>query len=151
MLLPFSLQAENYALSSSCGTFNHTTVDSNWYAVTNLSTPSLTVSGNRSVWVVLIPDLSAGQTYFETYVTGAHMKASYRIKRGSTVIAQGVQRHQASIARTLMGQRWPVSIVQCHDLPPAGTYNYSVEVMLDVANNQCTVSNAKLLAIELTY
>lgn len=151
MLVPFSLQAEHYGLSSSCGSFSHSTVDSNWYAVTNLS-QSLKVSGNRSVWVVCIPD-GTGQSYFEPYNgSGAEIKVNFRIKRDSTVIHTGFVWLKSPLAMTLMGMRIPPQMIEAYDIDPAsGTYTYSVETMLDVANNVATFSLMKLLVMEVLF
>ena len=152
MLVPFSLQAENYALSSSSGTSTNSTADSTYYDVTNMSV-SLTVSGQKPVWVGLIPDLAGSGCFFEIYSNTFPVQPKFRFTRNGSSIYTG--RHTAtSTACTIsvFGLRLPPGVLQVIDMEPtSGTHTYKLQTMVDTAGNTITIQNAKLLAIELQY
>jgi hypothetical protein len=152
MLIPFSLQKENYALSSSSGTSTNSTADSTYYDVTNMSV-SLTVSGQKPVWVGLIPDLAGNGCFFEIYSSTFPVQPKFRFTRNGSSIYTG--RHtvnDTTCSITVFGLRLPPGVLQVVDLEPtSGTHTYKFQTMVDTAGNTITIQNAKLLAIELQY
>ena len=145
MLIPYYIP-EHYGLSSSCGSFAHSTIDTNWYDVTNLSL-SLKVSGNAPVWCVLIPG-SGSASYIEVGVSsGTVANLNLRFLRDATVV--GYMRFEDNNpAQSSSYYRDPVTKAQCWDFPTGGTYTYKVQVNTNTANNAHAIENAKLLVKE---
>lgn len=149
MLIPFSIQKENYTLSASSGVYTNNTIDSTWYQVTNLSC-EITVSGNRPVFVGLVPSAAASGdgSGLEIYSTSNNAQAKIRLKRGSTVIYPSILKLYSSISFSQYGVRVPVTTVWTFDFPSKGTYTYSFETRLDISNTTTSVLNTKLLVKE---
>jgi len=149
MLVPFNTQKENYTLSSACGTYTLNTVDSTWYQPTNLSA-SITVSGNKPVFVSLVPDtISTGEgSAIEAFSSSNNAVANLRFKRGSTVIYLTKLRIYSNLSLTQYAVRNPVTVMGLFDFPSAGTHTYTMEMMLDTASTTASVLDARLLVKE---
>jgi len=147
ILIPFSLK-ENYSISSSCGSFSHSTVDSNYYDVTNLSV-SITVSGERFVMLCLIPD-GSNTSYLEHSVSSTDSRCTFRYVRGGTTVAQFSSGEYLASA-TALAHRKPVTYFSHFDRPTAGTYTYKLQVMLSASSSSVAINNAKLIAKELMF
>ena len=148
MLVPFYIP-EHKGLSSSCGSFAHSTIDANWYDVTNLSVASFAVSGNAPVWCCLVPDGGTSGSFIEYGVSsGTTAILNLRFLRDSTVVGY-LLFESGNPSQSSSYYRSPVTEAQCFDFPPGGTYTYKVQVNTNTSNNVHGITNAKLLVKEL--
>lgn len=154
----FSLNKDNYSVSSSSSTFSTAVGSGTYAAVTNLSA-SITVSGNKPVLIMLTQDGSsnAGNITMNqpSDVTSIIPQALYlRVKRGSSVISTlGTSEGASAVLYPETAVLVTPSIVQVWDRPSAGTYTYSVEIGLkeSVTTSTAEANYLKLVLMEVLY